>query len=676
MANKFFKTANGFVTTPAVLRTLALLLVQPDHTVAFSPIAVDYHVLIAHQTPETQHQLWETFKVSLGVDGMIAIRGIPGFQKLREQALLGAHACMAQAPPRMQSVTLPDGTYRQTLAAVSSAFSEQAIDHGSESDACRAWSETSDRFREAIGTSLNAFVKHLSHAFGDDVHGPLLHSVTGKSYNTLEQVVRSGERLEHFHSYNLPEVFKPLTDYEGRDTIEFHVDQGVFIAFVPSVLVDTLSKPVDSSTPHGTFKLKSADGTEKDVHFQPDSLIIMPGDGINHFFNARRKGLTFHAPPHAFQMSASIPELHRLWYGLMQLLPADAKNEESGLTYGEIRSQVVGLTTSPEESSLGLGCSRKLTARELMSTCSENQMYCWHRCMNFTDDVSPQACAAKSFGFNCTSQFDQIYLPKDGHGDYNLACTNSTELVSARPPVEQPTAACRGWQDLVSDPSYTHRVTLSHNETYFLWNVEGDGKTVHGKMIHRGLVGWLALGIENIGGEHNGMNGASVVMGHNLQGSSRIGEYRIHKSMTAFRHWKEPLDPPALADAAMTLTNCYSSMVFKAQTIYGKPLNVSSGTDRLIWALSRNAYVTDNYGGYAPYHTDEVGDPSQRTRFRGKVHLDFTSGAMLTTTTAAITASGEDPQQGEDTSDARCVMSSSNPIAMLLLASIICLRVF
>jgi len=260
-------------------------------------------------------------------------------------------------------------------------------------------------------------------------------------------------------------------------------------------------------------------------------------------------------------------------------------------------------------------------------------------------------------------------LPKDGHGDYNLACTNSTELVSPRPPVEQPTTGCDEWQDLVADPTYTHKVALSDNETYFLWNVAADGQTIHGKMIHKGLVGWLGFGLENIGGAHNGMNGAHIVMGHNLQGSSRIGEYKIHERESAFRHWKVALSSPALADAAMTLTNCYSSMVFKTKTIYGEALNVSSGTDRFIWALSRNAYVTDSYGGYAPYHADEVGDRSQRTRFRGKIHLDLMSGAVLTTTTTA--GSGGDIQ-GDESSDAKRVMSSSNLITLLLLALTSC----
>lgn len=276
------------ITTASVILVTALLVAMPETAFAFSPITVDYQVLRTHQAPQEQAELRRTFKKSLGVDGILAITGIPGFQKLREEVLVGAHACMAQAPFKMQSVTFPDGTQRQTLAALSSAFLGQAIDHGSESHACHAWSEICDRFRQVIGVTVDAFVKHLSSALGADVHGPLLRSVMGTPYNTLEQVVQSGERLEHFHSYRLPEALTPLIDYEGQDTIAFHVDQGVFIAFVPSMLVDAFSVPADSSTPAGTFKLKSADGVEKEVHFQPDSLVIMPGEGINHFLNARR----------------------------------------------------------------------------------------------------------------------------------------------------------------------------------------------------------------------------------------------------------------------------------------------------------------------------------------------------------------------------------------------------
>lgn len=350
-----------------------------------------------------------------------------------------------------------------------------------------------------------------------------------------------------------------------------------------------------------------------------------------------------HPPTHAFRMPQNAPGLYRVWYGMMQLPPSDATSDETGLTFGEIREGVISASRTgghTAETALALGCSPKLHARELSSTCSvSSEIYCWHRCMSFTETATPGVCAAKNTGFNCVDQFDKIYREQDGHGDYHPSCTNSTTFVTPRPSVEQPTSTCHGWQDLVSDPHYAHRVALVPNETYFLWNVVDDD--LEGKMVHNGLVGWLAIGIENVGGKHNGMNGARIVMGHNNPDSSEvpsIGEYNIHEMSSAFRTWKTPLSPSALANAEMTLTGCFSIMAFKAKTIYGTPLNITSGTNRLIWALTHGAYVTADFGGYAAYHSAADLDRSQRFKRRGHVHLNLAEGLEITSTATTTLA--------------------------------------
>jgi len=391
------------------------------------------------------------------------------------------------------------------------------------------------------------------------------------------------------------------------------------IAFAPAMLVGAAA-PTGSSLPTGTFMIKSKAGVELEADFDVDSLVILLGDGVNQYANGRRAGLALHAPVHAFKMPRGLPAgLHRVWYGLMQLPPSDAKSDETGMTFGEIRAKVIGNPRAP----LGLGCSRQMAARELSGTgCAGNQLYCWHRCMNFTDTISPQACAAKRMGFNCTSQFDQIYREQNGHGDFNLACTNATEFIIPRPVVVQPTGMCNGWQDLVSDANYAHRVALVADETYFLWNVAGN--KVDAKMIHKGLVGWMAFGIENIGGRHNGMNGGRVVMGlHDPTANPSIGEYSVHERASAFRHWKMPLSPSTLEDASMTLTGCFSSIKFKTDKIYGHGLNVTQGSNHLIWALTHLAYTTSDYSGYAAYHAAVDSDRTKRSNHRGKIQLDF-----------------------------------------------------
>ncbi|CAE8593612.1 unnamed protein product [Polarella glacialis] len=160
-------------------------------------------------------------------------------------------------------------------------------------------------------------------------------------------------------------------------------------------------------------------------------------------------------------------------------------------------------------------------------------------------------------------------------------------------------------------------------------------------MIHKDLVGWMAIGIENLGGGHFGMNGVRVVMGLNNSATSpSIGEYKIDEALTAFRQWQTQLSPSAFMAAEMSLTKYFSSIHFKTNIIYGMPLNVTSGTSRLIWARARNAYVTVDLGGFAAYHSDVNGDPSQRARFRGHVRLDLASGLEIPTSASASASAG------------------------------------
>jgi len=602
-----------------------LLVVSSART--FEPLTVEYKQ-IADVRSFWENRINEVVERAMSVDGVIAISGIPGFASLRQEVMRSAHNCIKVAP-KAQSHTFIDGTIRRTLAATTSGTSMQhQIEHGSDGESCHKFKRVSSAFRRTVGNVADVCMKRLSNTL-DIQDAPLLRNGAGRSYRTLEQIIHSGERLEHFHSYQVPE---PNADH--TQTIDFHVDQGLFIAFVPAMLLHDDGVPAKPILPTGTFSILSEQGEEVEAVFQADSVVILAGDGVNQYLNNRHAGLPVRAPSHAFRMPKGVSGLHRVWYGMMQLPPSDAKNEENGLTFGDIRKLVTATGSSDSGAALALGCSRKLSARELMSTCTSNQIYCWHRCMNYTSTLNPSSCAAQSLGFQCVSQFGQIY--REGHGDYFPACTNATEYVTPRPSVAQPSSTCPGWQGLVSDSYYAHRVALVQDETYFLWNVVGN--KVEGKMIHKGLVGWLAIGIENQGGGHNGMNGARIVMGlNNPQVGQSIGEYRIDETKTAYRHWKTPLNPSALRDASMTLTACSSSMTFKTGTIYRQSLNVSGGTNRLIWALTHNAYVTEDFGGYAAYHASVTGDRNLRTKFRGHVHLDFVGGREIATTTTPTT---------------------------------------
>jgi hypothetical protein len=153
------------------------------------------------------------------------------------------------------------------------------------------------------------------------------------------------------------------------------------------------------------------------------------------------------------------------------------------------------------------------------------------------------------------------------------------------------------------------------------------------------------------------MNGASIVMGRVFQeqGSEpTVGEYRIDPMKSAFRHWKTPLNPSALEEKKMVVSGCVSSIAFKTATIYDVPLNLTSGSNQLLWAITHLDYSTDDFGGYSGYHHDPKRDRNERSRFRGLKSLDF----------ACCKADEEE----ETTSGASRVLANLVPLAIIAVA--------
>jgi len=573
---------------------------------------------------------------ALREDGLIQISGIPGYSELRKAALTAAHACIEESP-RARAHTFVDGTVRRTLMAASSiAFGERPIEHGSAAEACRALERSLQMLRQTVGEAADVFAKSLDAVLGPGAGASaqvLRQRGEGSSgYSTLAAAVRAGGRIETFHTYKVQDT--SLAHAEEHTLMDFHVDTGLFIAFAPAMMVNDAALP-QASASSGAFVIRTQTGQEMEVALHEDALVLLLGDGANQYMHKVRPGAPLHAPSHAFRMPRGASGLHRVWYGMMQLPPADAEDEEKGLTFGEIRQQMAraaSLSGAEQEAVLALGCSRTFQARELAAqSCADNQLYCWHRCMNYTAAVSPEACAAQNLAVKCVNQFDQVYI--SGHGDFHPTCTNSTTEYAPRPSVVQPVPTCANFPSLVVDSTYAQRVALVADQTYLLWNVVGN--EIEAKMVHNGIVGWMAVGLESIGGVHNGMNGAEIVMGRNFQGQApTVEEYKIHPFASAFRNWKTPLSPSALQDTAMEITGCFSSIKFRTASLYNQPLNVTSGSNRMIWALTHLDYPTDDFGGYSGYHSSADGDPAKRGNHRGKITVDFNNDGKASSETS------------------------------------------
>jgi hypothetical protein len=236
--------------------------------------------------------------------------------------------------------------------------------------------------------------------------------------------------------------------------------------------------------------------------------------------------------------------------------------------------------------------------------------------------------------WNCTNLRDEISHGKH-HGGYDLRCTakTNTQLVRGncdasfdRLNVGLPTSCTAlGYEAFLNSTlagyAGRHDLKLDQNgkpEVVFKWSVV-DGK-VEGAMAFNGKVAWLSLGLENLAEDSGkyGMMGAKVIFGissHDKEFPNHTGtvqEYKIHDYSSRFDSWKTPIKPASLESTAVIEENCYTAMKFKTDAIAGEVLNVTSGTNRLIWAARTSTYM---HVGKDSYHEGCSGD--ERTRYRG-----------------------------------------------------------
>ena len=190
------------------------------------------------------------------------------------------------------------------------------------------------------------FVARVGDVF-DTSDVALLWNIEGtRKYSSFEDIVRGANHLDHFHSYyKSSAAASALQDAMGSETqmsdntIDMHADQGLFIAFVPALLIDDgnhegISSVVESAKA-GEFLIQLKDGTVWPVDFGTgDEVVFMLGDGVEQYFNPKYDGPALRAAPHAMTMPDHEPSQARAWYGRMFLPPDEALNERQGVSFG------------------------------------------------------------------------------------------------------------------------------------------------------------------------------------------------------------------------------------------------------------------------------------------------------------------------------------------------------
>jgi hypothetical protein len=370
---------------------------------------------------------------------------------------------------------LMDGTTRRTLATSSSSISRSSslpflLERSPNWPlVCRAWQSAANIVQATTAKTVQALARQVS-LWDTEAPIPLLTTLTASSNNddqqqdnspptsdTMQQVIAQGDYLQHFHSYETQPVNDSPNAIDNHSwTIDWHVDQGMLLAFTPGWWMtistsDTLpttsttssrstSTGIPSSPPRSELYIQDGWGSVLAVHLDPavDNVVLMLGDG----WHQVSRTSTFHAVPHALQLTspttratastatvttATAAAKARVWFGLMVLPPAQVIHPQSLLdhdkqpvTFGEIRQRLMqnGRSHNENDNLLDLACSRNTyQAREVRSfpvaptvssrhrwlatadndvdasMCNnETQLYCWRTCQNLTVETSHHGC--------------------------------------------------------------------------------------------------------------------------------------------------------------------------------------------------------------------------------------------------------------------------------------------
>jgi hypothetical protein len=254
------------------------------------------------------------------------------------------------------------------------------------------------------------------------------------------------------------------------------------------------------------------------------------------------------------------------------------------------------LATAQASSPHAVGCSGGRQARELAPmACAANQLFCWHRCMNFTATVSPEYCRdVLNLRLQCGSQYGEI-SDGDQHGDYEIMCTNSTQTVTPHPTIPGPDDRDACARELAPLEARDRAEYASFRKltatTYLAWSVTSDG-WLRVKMLHNGTTGYLAFGLSGLPGmPKNGMHGAEIVMGIAREGggAGSVNEYRVHETQTPFRFWNTTLESQSMRNATMQVSDCYAAMTFETKHFGSRAVELG-GTNKVTWAVHTSTW--------------------------------------------------------------------------------------
>jgi hypothetical protein len=486
----------------------------------FKPYQISYDDLLAG------HVSSYSLVQALTADGMVAIADMA----VDEGLLRSQHPCLLEQA--RQVLKAPDGTVRYTIATQTTprsssadkgvaafgglnalSFKTEDSSTGSGPTVCQVFNDSSLGLRFNVQAAVQAFASALDLALG------LPQQEQGEgSTSFFTDMVQQGTHLEHFHSYVKTVTHTTGTSQEHQDdntkneeasTLDWHVDQGVFLAFMPG------RYETSGEITQGFF-IRGHQGEAEQVDFAGASLVFMLGDGVRRYAN-NDKYKKLRPVQHALRvpMTASAQGQARIWYGLMVLPPATALittthqlQGDQKTTFGDIRNGLVqmhpdafalgcsqGVATAVSGTSSSSVSPRRVLAEdgqtnhsatesdpsvssnlEELNCPADDQVYCWHRCMNLTEyALTHEMCKKQDQLVSCLNPRGEL-SDGDMHGDFFLACADAdTPPVSEFPTLPdhpRDDELCDDFDAFVAEEKYDFSMTLEDGDGAVLqWNV-------------------------------------------------------------------------------------------------------------------------------------------------------------------------------------------------------------
>lgn len=382
--------------------------------------------------------------------GMLAIRNVPRFAQLRQELYETAATCIEEVVRSevveeeldfFLTTRLADGTIRRSFGFLYGENFEAGADideHLRSIPSCLQFHRNYlhlkvliDQTSRFVTRGVDAICQTKRFTQFHKIEKRILQQVDDvaqtssvEHYGSLFDLYANGNQLHHMHLYN-------QTAEQEEKALAFHTDHGLFLAFVPGLILDDKRASLSSrSNQEFLVRVSNDRGTQVTAPIFPDEgdvLVFMLGDAVQKLINpicAHQLVPTEHALDFSqVPFPTKDHYLLRGWFGAMIIPPVDALSFESAgqakASVGDhlLEAYVVDSEMPLDEtfrsksalhkdqveksSNATIGCSRELNLVELAKGgCRKGTMFCWMQCMPYSEVLNPASCEAKDSIFH------------------------------------------------------------------------------------------------------------------------------------------------------------------------------------------------------------------------------------------------------------------------------------